>query len=35
MHVLREHRIDQIPVLDAERRPLGLIDIQDVLDVRV
>jgi len=35
MHLLREHRIDQIPVLDAERRPLGLIDIQDVLDVRV
>jgi arabinose-5-phosphate isomerase len=35
MRVLHEHRIDQIPVLDAERRPLGLIDIQDVLDVRV
>ncbi len=35
MHMLREHRIDQIPVLDAERRPLGLVDIQDVLDVRV
>ncbi|MDZ4772840.1 MAG: KpsF/GutQ family sugar-phosphate isomerase [Planctomycetota bacterium] len=35
MHMLREHRIDQIPVVDSERRPLGLIDIQDVLDVRV
>jgi arabinose-5-phosphate isomerase len=35
MHMLREHRIDQIPVLDTERRPLGLVDIQDVLDVRV
>ncbi len=35
MRALREHRIDQIPVIDADRRPLGLIDIQDVLDVRV
>ena len=35
MHLLREHRIDQIPVIDSERKPLGLIDIQDVLDVRV
>jgi len=35
MHMLREHRIDQIAVIDAERRPLGLVDVQDVLDVRV
>lgn len=34
MHMLREHRIDQIPVLDGERHPLGLIDVQDILDVR-
>jgi arabinose-5-phosphate isomerase len=33
--VLREHRIDQIPVVDAERRPVGLVDVQDLLDVRV
>ncbi|MCY2959796.1 MAG: KpsF/GutQ family sugar-phosphate isomerase [Planctomycetota bacterium] len=34
-HLLREHRIDQIPVVDAERRPLGLVDVQDLLDVRI
>jgi arabinose-5-phosphate isomerase len=33
--LLREHRIDQIPVLDEERRPLGLVDVQDLLDVRI
>lgn len=33
--VLREHRIDQIPVVDADRRPLGLVDVQDLLDVRI
>lgn len=34
-HLLREHRIDQIPVVDEERRPLGLLDVQDLLDVRI
>ncbi len=34
-HMLREHRIDQIPVVDDERRPLGLVDVQDLLDVRI
>jgi arabinose-5-phosphate isomerase len=34
-HVLAEHRIDQIPVVDAERRPVGLLDVQDLLDVRL
>src|SRR5262249_20832767 len=33
--VLAEHRIDQIPVIDAERRPVGLLDVQDLLDVRL
>lgn len=33
-HLLVEHRIDQIPVVDADRRPLGLLDVQDLLDVR-
>ena len=32
-HVLREYKIDQIPVLDLDRRPVGLLDIQDILDV--
>lgn len=33
--LLREHRIDQIPVVDPDRRPLGLVDVQDLLDVRI
>jgi len=33
--VLHKHRVDQIPVLDDERRPVGLLDVQDVLDVRM
>ena len=34
-HLLAGHRIDQIPVIDAERRPVGLLDVQDLLDVRL
>ena len=33
--LLREHRIDQLPVIDAGRRPVGLIDVQDLLDTRL
>ncbi len=33
--MLREHRIDQIAVIDDQRRPLGLLDVQDLLDVRI
>ncbi|TAJ24898.1 MAG: CBS domain-containing protein, partial [Planctomycetota bacterium] len=35
VRILRQHRIDQLPVLDDAGRPVGLIDIQDALDVRV
>ncbi len=31
--ILRERRIDQLPVVDATRRPIGLIDVQDLLDI--
>ncbi len=31
--MLRERRIDQVPVVDAEGRPVGLLDVQDWLDV--
>ena len=34
-HLLREHRKDQLPVLDEQRRPVGLVDVQDLLDLRV
>ncbi|MFT5200010.1 MAG: arabinose-5-phosphate isomerase [Planctomycetota bacterium] len=34
-HLLRQYRIDQAPVVDAEGRPVGLIDVQDLLDVEI
>lgn len=34
-HLLHEHRIDQIAVIDDARRPIGLLDVQDLLDVRI
>jgi len=34
-HVLQEHRIDQIPVVDDTGIPVGLLDVQDLLDVQV
>lgn len=33
--LIRENRVDQIPVLDENRRPVGLLDVQDLLDVRL
>jgi arabinose-5-phosphate isomerase len=33
--LLREFRIDQIPVIDDARRPVGLLDVQDILDTRL
>lgn len=35
LHHLREHRIDQIPVVDDEGCPVGLVDVQDLLDARI
>ncbi|MEM7517554.1 MAG: KpsF/GutQ family sugar-phosphate isomerase, partial [Planctomycetota bacterium] len=32
--VMKEHKIDQIAVLDDEGRPVGLLDVQDLLDLR-
>ena len=33
--VIREHRIDQIAVVDADGRAVGLLDVQDLLDTRL
>ena len=33
--LLQEHHIDQVPVLDDDMRPVGLIDVQDLLDIRI
>lgn len=35
VRILREGRKDQVPVLDADGRPVVLLDVQDVLDIRV
>lgn len=35
MRRMKEHRVDQIAVIDAEGRPVGLLDVQDLLDVRL
>ena len=31
LRILREHRIDELAVVDARRRPVGLLDVQDLL----
>jgi arabinose-5-phosphate isomerase len=35
LQVLRDRHIDQIPVVDAARRPIGLVDVQDLLAARI
>ncbi len=32
LQVLRARKIDEVPVVDSKRRPVGLLDIQDLLD---
>lgn len=33
--ILRSARVDQVPVVDARNRPVGLLDVQDLLAVKV
>ncbi len=33
--VLREARVDQVPVVDGQGRPVGLLDVQDLLAARI
>ena len=35
VQLVREHRIDELPVVDGERKPLGLIDVQDLMALKV
>jgi arabinose-5-phosphate isomerase len=35
MRVLKDHKIDELPVVDARGRPVGLLDVQDILEVGV
>jgi len=32
-HMLRDFRIDQVPVVDEDGRPVGILDVQDWLDI--
>lgn len=32
--LLREYRVDQVPVVDEDHRPIGLLDVQDLLALR-
>lgn len=32
---MREVHVDQLPVVDADGRPVGLLDVQDILDARL
>ena len=34
-HLMHAYRVDQIAVIDEERRAIGLLDVQDLLDVRI
>jgi arabinose-5-phosphate isomerase len=31
LHILEEKKIDEVPVVDKKRRPVGLLDVQDLL----
>ena len=35
MAIFHQHRIDEIPVVDGQGRPVGLIDVQDVVTLKV
>ncbi len=35
VRLVREHRQDEIPVVDAEGRPVGLLDVQDLIAIKV
>ncbi len=35
MAILRQHRFDELPVVDADGKPVGLIDVQDLVVLRM
>jgi len=35
VQMVREFRIDEVPVVDADQRPLGMIDVQDLVALKV
>jgi arabinose-5-phosphate isomerase len=35
MALMRQHRIDELPVVDENDRPVGLIDVQDLVVLKM
>ena len=35
VQLVRERRLDEVPVVDAQGRPVGLVDVQDLIAMRV
>lgn len=35
MAIFHKHRIDELPVVDAKDRPVGLIDVQDIVTIKI
>jgi arabinose-5-phosphate isomerase len=35
LRILREKKIDELPVIDKKGRPLGMLDVQDLLKAGV
>jgi arabinose-5-phosphate isomerase len=35
LRILKENKIDELPVIDDEGRPIGMVDVQDILDVEL
>ena len=35
MAIFHKHRIDELPVVDEEDRPVGLIDVQDIVSIKI
>ena len=33
--IFHKYRIDELPVVDAKDRPVGLIDVQDIVTIKV
>jgi len=34
LRIMSEHKIDQVIVVDSDNRPIGMLDIQDVVGVK-
>jgi arabinose-5-phosphate isomerase len=35
MAIMKQYRIDELPVVDPEDRPVGLIDVQDLVVLKM